>query len=62
MRTYAKDTALPGGKYEEGDVDAEGTAVSPPYPVAVIKLIPRGEKHTKRSVHDYQLLDQKAEV
>jgi coenzyme A diphosphatase NUDT7 len=28
MRTYAQDTALPGGKYEEGDVDAEGTAVS----------------------------------
>ncbi|WVF69695.1 hypothetical protein IAT40_004474 [Kwoniella sp. CBS 6097] len=26
MRTYAYDTALPGGKYEEGDVDAEGTA------------------------------------
>ncbi|WVW78312.1 hypothetical protein I302_100266 [Kwoniella bestiolae CBS 10118] len=26
MRTYAHDTALPGGKYEEGDVDAEGTA------------------------------------
>lgn len=28
MRTYAQDTALPGGKYEEGDIDAEGTAVS----------------------------------
>jgi len=27
MRTYAQDTALPGGKYEEGDVDSEGTAV-----------------------------------
>lgn len=27
MRTYAQDTALPGGKYEEGDIDAEGTAV-----------------------------------
>nr|XP_031858243.1 uncharacterized protein CI109_006386 [Kwoniella shandongensis]KAA5525315.1 hypothetical protein CI109_006386 [Kwoniella shandongensis] len=26
MRTYAQDTALPGGKYEEGDVDEEGTA------------------------------------
>ncbi|WWC68059.1 uncharacterized protein I206_101978 [Kwoniella pini CBS 10737] len=26
MRTYAHDTALPGGKYEEGDIDAEGTA------------------------------------
>ncbi|WRT64678.1 uncharacterized protein IL334_001612 [Kwoniella shivajii] len=26
MRTYAHDTALPGGKYEEGDVDPEGTA------------------------------------
>jgi len=30
MRTYAQDTALPGGKYEEGDIDAEGTAVCPP--------------------------------
>ena len=29
MRTYAQDTALPGGKYEEGDVDSEGTAVGP---------------------------------
>jgi hypothetical protein len=29
MRTYAQDTALPGGKYEEGDIDAEGTAVCP---------------------------------
>ncbi len=28
MRTYASDTALPGGKYEEGDQDEEGTAVS----------------------------------
>lgn len=28
MRTYASDTALPGGKYEEGDEDEEGTAVS----------------------------------
>lgn len=28
MRTYAQDTALPGGKYEEGDIDSEGTAVS----------------------------------
>jgi hypothetical protein len=27
MRTYAQDTALPGGKYEDGDIDAEGTAV-----------------------------------
>jgi hypothetical protein len=27
MRTYAQDTALPGGKYEEGDIDSEGTAV-----------------------------------
>lgn len=27
MRTYAQDTALPGGKYEEGDNDSEGTAV-----------------------------------
>ncbi|WVQ83165.1 hypothetical protein IAT38_005303 [Cryptococcus sp. DSM 104549] len=26
MRTYAQDTALPGGKYEEGDEDEEGTA------------------------------------
>ncbi|KAL7419312.1 8-oxo-dGTP diphosphatase [Cryptotrichosporon argae] len=26
MRTYASDTALPGGKYEDGDVDEEGTA------------------------------------
>ncbi|WWC86800.1 uncharacterized protein L201_001679 [Kwoniella dendrophila CBS 6074] len=26
MRTYAHDTALPGGKYEEGDIHAEGTA------------------------------------
>ncbi|WVR04717.1 hypothetical protein IAU60_001728 [Kwoniella sp. DSM 27419] len=26
MRTYASDTALPGGKYEDGDEDAEGTA------------------------------------
>ncbi|KAK8847499.1 hypothetical protein IAR55_005357 [Kwoniella newhampshirensis] len=26
MRTYAQDTALPGGKYEEGDMDTEGTA------------------------------------
>jgi len=32
MRTYAQDTALPGGKYEEGDIDAEGTAVCPPSP------------------------------
>jgi len=29
MRTYAQDTALPGGKYEEGDIDSEGTAVGP---------------------------------
>lgn len=27
MRTFAHDTALPGGKYEPGDIDAEGTAV-----------------------------------
>ncbi|ORY30329.1 NUDIX hydrolase domain-like protein [Naematelia encephala] len=26
MRSYAHDTALPGGKYEEGDEDEEGTA------------------------------------
>ncbi|ODO07894.1 hypothetical protein I350_03475 [Cryptococcus amylolentus CBS 6273] len=26
MRTFAHDTALPGGKYEPGDVDQEGTA------------------------------------
>lgn len=26
MRSYASDTALPGGKYEEGDKDAEDTA------------------------------------
>lgn len=26
MRSYASDTALPGGKYEEGDLDEEGTA------------------------------------
>jgi coenzyme A diphosphatase NUDT7 len=30
MRTYAQDTALPGGKYEDGDIDAEGTAVRLP--------------------------------
>jgi hypothetical protein len=29
MRTYAQDTALPGGKYEDGDIDSEGTAVCP---------------------------------
>lgn len=28
MRTFAHDTALPGGKYELGDIDPEGTAVS----------------------------------
>jgi len=28
LRTYANDTALPGGKYEDGDEDEEGTAVS----------------------------------
>lgn len=28
MRSYASDTALPGGKFEEGDEDDEGTAVS----------------------------------
>ena len=28
MRSYASDTALPGGKYEDGDEDDEGTAVS----------------------------------
>jgi coenzyme A diphosphatase NUDT7 len=28
MRSYAHDTALPGGKYEAGDEDEEGTAVS----------------------------------
>jgi hypothetical protein len=27
MRSYASDTALPGGKYEEGDKDEEWTAV-----------------------------------
>jgi coenzyme A diphosphatase NUDT7 len=26
MRSYASDTALPGGKYEDGDEDMEGTA------------------------------------
>lgn len=26
LRSYANDTALPGGKYEEGDEDEEGTA------------------------------------
>ncbi|RSH92271.1 hypothetical protein EHS25_008686 [Saitozyma podzolica] len=26
MRSYASDTALPGGKYEDGDEDEEGTA------------------------------------
>lgn len=30
MRTFAHDTALPGGKYELGDIDPEGTAVSVP--------------------------------
>jgi hypothetical protein len=29
MRSYANDTALPGGKYEPGDEDEEGTAVGP---------------------------------
>ncbi len=29
MRSYASDTALPGGKYEDGDEDEEGTAVCP---------------------------------
>lgn len=28
MRSFAFDTALPGGKWEEGDADEEGTAVS----------------------------------
>lgn len=28
LRTYAYDTALPGGKWEEGDKDEEWTAVS----------------------------------
>lgn len=28
MRSYAADTALPGGKYDEGDEDEVGTAVS----------------------------------
>ena len=35
MRTYAQDTALPGGKYEEGDIDSEGTAVSHPVPMSL---------------------------
>jgi coenzyme A diphosphatase NUDT7 len=30
MRSYASDTALPGGKYEPGDEDEEGTAVRLP--------------------------------
>lgn len=39
MRTYAQDTALPGGKSEEGDIDAEGTAVSPFTMSNAIKLM-----------------------
>ncbi|EJT45353.1 hypothetical protein A1Q2_05453 [Trichosporon asahii var. asahii CBS 8904] len=29
MRSYAADTALPGGKYDEGDEDEVGTATAP---------------------------------
>jgi 8-oxo-dGTP pyrophosphatase MutT (NUDIX family) len=35
LRTYANDTALPGGKYEEGDEDEEGTAVCQTFWVAI---------------------------
>jgi hypothetical protein len=47
MRTYAQDTALPGGKYEEGDIDSEGTAVCTCPPGLAI-LINRGGKLVKR--------------
>ncbi|OCF33853.1 hypothetical protein I316_04565 [Kwoniella heveanensis BCC8398] len=39
MRTYAHDTALPGGKYEEGDVDAEGTAIGLPMDREKVRLL-----------------------
>ena len=54
MRTYAQDTALPGGKYEEGDEDEEGTAVSlgcfrwPAARSVERDTDNRGAKHTKK--------------
>jgi coenzyme A diphosphatase NUDT7 len=47
MRTYAQDTALPGGKYEDGDIDAEGTAVCRPAFEKSL-LMNRDEKLMKR--------------
>jgi hypothetical protein len=49
MRTYAQDTALPGGKYEEGDIDAEGTAVCSPS-LGNSSLINRDGKLMKRYI------------
>lgn len=54
MRTYAQDTALPGGKYEEGDEDEEGTAVGAvsisPLPGSMSECTDnhRGGKHMRR--------------
>lgn len=38
MRSYASDTALPGGKYEDGDEDEEGTAVCFDFPQTLIDV------------------------
>jgi coenzyme A diphosphatase NUDT7 len=54
MRTYAQDTALPGGKYEEGDVDAEGTAVRLPSSEKS-SLTNRDEKLMKRYIMPHML-------
>ena len=50
MRSYASDTALPGGKYEPGDATPEDTAVghSPSLRVKM-QLTISGEKRMKRS-------------
>lgn len=50
MRTFAHDTALPGGKYEPGDIDAEGTAVSVLEKINIFQLTAfiREERRMKR--------------
>jgi len=50
MRSYASDTALPGGKYEPGDATPEDTAVSRSPSLHVkMQLTISGEKRMKRS-------------
>ena len=48
MRTYAADTALPGGKYENGDEGEEGTAVSGFHHLLNLSVLNYAEKRVLR--------------